>query len=112
MLMSESNYLERLEKTSISELSFDDVRLKRSIQKAGFCYLPDLLSLADKEIDARFDSRYADSIIRMRKKYRAAPDDFAASMLQPKMVEGSVEKVGVAPDPKRVGPASQNLEYG
>ena len=25
---------------------------------------------------------------------------------------GSVEKVGVAPDPKRVGPASQNLEYG
>ena len=27
-------------------------------------------------------------------------------------VEGSVEKVGVAPDPKRVGPASCNLEYG
>ena len=25
---------------------------------------------------------------------------------------GSVEKVGVAPDPKRVGPASCNLEYG
>ncbi len=25
---------------------------------------------------------------------------------------GSVEKVGVVPDPKRVGPASQNLEYG
>ena len=25
---------------------------------------------------------------------------------------GSVEKVGVAPEPKRVGPASQNLEYG
>lgn len=25
---------------------------------------------------------------------------------------GSVEKVGVAPDPKRAGPASQNLEYG
>ena len=25
---------------------------------------------------------------------------------------GSVEKVGVAPDPKRVGPASWNLEYG
>ena len=25
---------------------------------------------------------------------------------------GSVEKVGVAPDPKRVGPASRNLEYG
>lgn len=27
-------------------------------------------------------------------------------------VGGSVEKVGVEPDPKRVGPASQNLEYG
>ena len=27
-------------------------------------------------------------------------------------VNGSVEKVGVAPDPKRVGPASWNLEYG
>ena len=26
--------------------------------------------------------------------------------------EGNVEKVGVAPDPKRVGPASWNLEYG
>ena len=26
--------------------------------------------------------------------------------------DGSVEKVGVAPDPKRVGPASWNLEYG
>ena len=25
---------------------------------------------------------------------------------------GSVEKVGVAPDPKRVGPASWNLEHG
>ena len=25
---------------------------------------------------------------------------------------GSVEKVGVAPDPKRVGPAPWNLEYG
>ena len=25
---------------------------------------------------------------------------------------GSVGKVGVAPDPKRVGPASRNLEYG
>ena len=25
---------------------------------------------------------------------------------------GSVEKVGVAPEPKRVGPASMNLEYG
>ena len=85
--MSEANYLESLEKAPISELSFDDVRLKRSIQNAGFCYLPDLLSLTDKEIDARFDSRYADSIIKMRKKYRAAPDAFAASMLQPKMVE-------------------------
>ena len=28
------------------------------------------------------------------------------------VVGGSVEKVGVVPDPKRVGPASQNLEYG
>ena len=27
-------------------------------------------------------------------------------------VGGSVEKVGVASDPKRVGPASRNLEYG
>ena len=26
--------------------------------------------------------------------------------------DGSVEKVGVASDPKRVGPASKNLEYG
>ena len=26
--------------------------------------------------------------------------------------DGSVEKVGVVPDPKRVGPASCNLEYG
>ena len=26
--------------------------------------------------------------------------------------DGSVEKVGVAPDPKWVGPASWNLEYG
>ena len=28
------------------------------------------------------------------------------------IVLGSVEKVGVASDPKRVGPASKNLEYG
>ena len=27
-------------------------------------------------------------------------------------IDGSVEKVGVEPDPKRVGPASWNLEYG
>ena len=85
--MSESNYLERLEKAPISELSFGDVGLRRSIQKAGFCYLPDLLSLTDKEIDASFDSKYADSIIKMREKYHAAPDAFAASMLQPKIVE-------------------------
>lgn len=87
--MSESNYLERLEKAPISELSFDDVRLKRSIQNAGFCNLPDLLSLTDKEIDIQFDSRYADSIIKMRKKYHTAPDAFAASMLQPKIAEKS-----------------------
>ena len=38
----------------------------------------------------------------------------AMPALQPIAVyaEGSVEKVGVVPDPKRVGPASQNLEYG
>lgn len=30
----------------------------------------------------------------------------------PKPIAGSVEKVGVEPDPKRVGPASWNLEYG
>ena len=28
------------------------------------------------------------------------------------IVRGSVEKVGVEPHPKRVGPASWNLEYG
>ena len=33
------------------------------------------------------------------------------SILQPGRF-GSVEKVGVASDPKRVGPASRNLEYG
>lgn len=27
-------------------------------------------------------------------------------------MQGSVEKVGVEPDPKRVGPASWNLERG
>ena len=27
-------------------------------------------------------------------------------------IVGSVEKVGVEPNPKRVGPASWNLEYG
>lgn len=85
--MSEANYLERLKKAPISELSFDDVGLRRLIQNAGFCYLPDLLSLTDQEIDARFDGRYADSIIKMREKYHAAPDTFAASMLQPKIVE-------------------------
>ena len=85
--MNETNYVERLKKASISELRFDDVRLKRSIQNAGFCNLPDLLSLTDKEIDIQFDSRYADSIIKMRKKYRTAPDAFAASMLQPKIAE-------------------------
>ena len=85
--MNESNYLERLKKAPISELSFDDVGLRRLIQNAGFCYLPDLLSLTDQEIDARFDGRYADSIIKMRKKYRTAPDVFAASMLQPKIVD-------------------------
>lgn len=105
--MSESNYLERLKKAPISELSFDDVRLKRSIQNAGFCYLPDLLSLADKEIDARFDSRYADSIIKMRKKYRAAPDVFAASMLQPKMVENTTN---VKVLPKSRPPRESNTE--
>lgn len=105
--MSEANYLERLEKTPISELSFDDVRLKRSIHNAGFCYLPDLLSLTDKEIDACFDSRYADSIIRMRKKYRAAPDDFAASMLQPKMVENPTN---VKVLPKSRPPRESNTE--
>ena len=30
----------------------------------------------------------------------------------PDLPAGSVEKVGVEPDPKRVGPASWNLEYG
>lgn len=36
--------------------------------------------------------------------------DVCTSALDPKT--GSVEKVGVEPDPKRVGPASWNLEYG
>ena len=31
---------------------------------------------------------------------------------QRRMKQSSVEKVGVEPDPKRVGPASWNLEYG
>lgn len=36
------------------------------------------------------------------------------SLFQPLIVSdlGSVEKVGVEPDPKRVGPASWNLEHG
>ena len=38
--------------------------------------------------------------------YLSSPGDRAAGG------RGSVEKVGVAPEPKRVGPASQNLEYG
>lgn len=115
--MCEANYLERLEKAPISELSFDDVRLKRSIQKAGFCYLPDLLSLTDKEIDARFDGKYADSIIKMRKKYRAAPDAFAASMLQPKIVEkaatlGAPLKVRHSREPKAEATSSiEQYEY-
>lgn len=115
--MSEPNYLERLEKAPISELSFDDVRLKRSIQNAGFYCLPDLLCLTDKEIDACFDSRYADSIIKMRKKYRAAPDAFAASMLQPKIVEktASIEpplKAKLPREPRADGTSSiEQYEY-
>lgn len=105
--MSESSYLERLEKAPISELSFDDVRLKRSIQKAGFCYLPDLLSLTDKEIDARFDGKYADSIIKMQKKYHTAPDVFAASMLQPKIVE---KKANIIPPLKAKHPRELKAE--
>lgn len=35
-----------------------------------------------------------------------------AGMPLPINLDGSVEKVGVVPDPKRVGPASCNLEYG
>ena len=105
--MSESSYLERLEKAPISELSFDDVRLKRSIQKAGFCYLPDLLSLTDKEIDARFDGKYADSIIKMQRKYHTAPDVFAASMLQPKIVE---KKANIIPPLKAKHPREPKAE--
>lgn len=105
--MSEANYLERLKKAPISELSFDDVGLRRLIQNAGFCYLPDLLSLTDQEIDARFDGRYADSIIKMRKKYRAVPEAFAASMLQPKMVENPTN---VKASPKSRPPHESNIE--
>lgn len=105
--MSEANYLERLKKAPISELSFDDVGLRRLIQNAGFCYLPDLLSLTDQEIDARFDGRYADSIIKMRKKYRAVPEAFAASMLQPKMVENPTN---VKAPPKSRPPHESNIE--
>ena len=39
--------------------------------------------------------------------HEIGPDEAAATG-----DDGSVEKVGVVPDPKRVGPASQNLEYG
>lgn len=115
--MSEANYFERLKKAPISELSFDDVGLRRLIQNAGFCYLPDLLSLTDQEIDARFDGRYADSIIKMRKKYRAAPDAFAASMLQPKIVEktatlGAPLKVRHSREPKAEATSSiEQYEY-
>ena len=37
---------------------------------------------------------------------------FSSSSTKVSVPVGSVEKVGVAPDPKRVGPASWNLEYG
>ena len=39
-------------------------------------------------------------------------DETAVRLLDQIDYDGSVEKVGVAPDPKRVGPASWNLEYG
>lgn len=37
---------------------------------------------------------------------------FAPRYIMRSVTVGSVEKVGVEPDPKRVGPASWNLEYG
>ena len=43
---------------------------------------------------------------------KAAAAYLAARLMLLRERVGSVEKVGVEPDPKRVGPASWNLEYG
>lgn len=49
-------------------------------------------------------------------RYRVLSGGFALAEIGRSAVlaapDGSVEKVGVAPDQKRVGPASGNLEYG
>ena len=50
--------------------------------------------------------------IGMRGRNAKDAGNFDAHKLQCRQLVGSVEKVGVVPDPKRVGPASQNLEYG
>lgn len=49
-------------------------------------------------------------VVEHHRSRGAAPA--AEDLEQPGAQAGSVEKVGVVPDPKRVGPASQNLEYG
>lgn len=45
-------------------------------------------------------------------EFKKIEDDGNAATFEYYPEGGSVEKVGVVPDPKRVGPASQNLEYG
>ena len=63
-----------------------------------------LCNADDLDIDFGF-SEIADQKFRTDDIHvRVSPEE--------KKIIGSVEKVGVASDPKRVGPASRNLEYG
>ena len=47
------------------------------------------------------------SLAELREDY-----DLPSGFTDSDFIAGSVEKVGVEPHPKRVGPASWNLEYG
>ena len=53
-------------------------------------------------------SGYASAMVKSSLSHQML---FTVQVLEEELC-GSVEKVGVEPDPKRVGPASWNLEYG
>lgn len=80
--MGEESALEKLKETPVTELNLGEVRLRRVIKRAGFGYLPDLLELPEKEIDALFEWRDAGMIVGLRERYLTNPEELAAAVLK------------------------------
>ena len=87
---------------------------RQCFNHCAFCTIPGATGGCYRKMPI---SRVFEIMCRLNEKYGTRVFSFVDETFEGKRMEqladeGSVEKVGVEPDPKRVGPASWNLEYG